>query len=171
MKNTEEINKWLQDKKYQTESGEQEYKMYYDVDMPKILEDYYQYRSSLISDTKELDFKNSFYFDIKDIVESAHRAGQSDAGINPSVFEAMVYFEEKVKPRLFLNKEHIICTPDMTGKCFRCNKQVFENKIIEVKSDNYKERYEKIKNSEWFKNAYKDKSLGESMGLDDIPNK
>ena len=31
------ILKWLQSKKYQTERGEQEYKMYFDVDMPKII--------------------------------------------------------------------------------------------------------------------------------------
>jgi len=32
-----EIFLWLQKQKYQTEQGEQEYKMYFDVDMPKII--------------------------------------------------------------------------------------------------------------------------------------
>lgn len=32
-----EILSWLQKQRYQTERGEQEYKMYFDVDMPKII--------------------------------------------------------------------------------------------------------------------------------------
>lgn len=39
-----EIFKWLQSQNYQTEQGEQEYKMYFDVDMPKILEAYYDWK-------------------------------------------------------------------------------------------------------------------------------
>ena len=31
------VFKWLKDRKYQTSYGEQEYKMYFDVDMPKII--------------------------------------------------------------------------------------------------------------------------------------
>lgn len=32
-----EVFQWLNDQKYQTEQGDQEYKMYFDVDMPKII--------------------------------------------------------------------------------------------------------------------------------------
>src|SRR5690606_32657330 len=32
-----DIFSWLQSKKFQTEKGEQEYSMYFDVDMPKII--------------------------------------------------------------------------------------------------------------------------------------
>ena len=36
------VLEWLQKKKYQTERGEQEYLMYFDVDMPKILNAFLQ---------------------------------------------------------------------------------------------------------------------------------
>ena len=40
-----DIYGWLQSQKYQTEYEETgEYKMYFSVDMPKILEDYYKWR-------------------------------------------------------------------------------------------------------------------------------
>lgn len=38
-KGAEEIYEWLKSQKYQTEQGEQEYKMYFDIDMPKITND------------------------------------------------------------------------------------------------------------------------------------
>jgi hypothetical protein len=44
MKTTEEIYKWLKSQNYQTEFGEQEYRMYYAIDMPKILEAYHESR-------------------------------------------------------------------------------------------------------------------------------
>ncbi len=44
----EDIHRWLQSKPYQTERGETgEYLMYFDIDMPKILEDYYQWRKKV----------------------------------------------------------------------------------------------------------------------------
>lgn len=39
-----EIYEWLDNQKYQTDIGEQEYRMYYAIDMPKILEDYYEWK-------------------------------------------------------------------------------------------------------------------------------
>jgi hypothetical protein len=39
----EDIFKWLKDKNYQTETHEG-YQMYFDIDMPKILNDYYEYK-------------------------------------------------------------------------------------------------------------------------------
>ena len=39
-----EVYKWLREQKFQTDQGEQEYTMYFDVDMPEILEKYYQWR-------------------------------------------------------------------------------------------------------------------------------
>jgi len=43
-----EIYNWLMEQKYQTDYEETgEYKMYFDVDMPKILEDYWNWRSKL----------------------------------------------------------------------------------------------------------------------------
>ena len=40
---SEIIYKFLEEKNYQTEHGEQEYKMYFDVDMPRILNDFVEY--------------------------------------------------------------------------------------------------------------------------------
>jgi hypothetical protein len=39
-----EIFQWLKEQGYQKEEGPQEYSMYFDIDMPKILEDYYAWR-------------------------------------------------------------------------------------------------------------------------------
>lgn len=39
-----EIFKWFNDQGFQTEQGEQEYKMAFVIDMPKILESYYKWR-------------------------------------------------------------------------------------------------------------------------------
>ncbi|MCP4649730.1 MAG: hypothetical protein GY853_06575 [PVC group bacterium] len=39
-----QVFKWLKSQKYQTDMGDQEYRMYFDVDMPKILEDYFRWR-------------------------------------------------------------------------------------------------------------------------------
>ena len=39
-----EIFQWLKEQGYQKEEGPQEYWMYFDVDMPKILEDYHEWR-------------------------------------------------------------------------------------------------------------------------------
>lgn len=38
-----EIFEWLRKQGYQTDYGEQEYRMYFDVDMPKILNDFLAY--------------------------------------------------------------------------------------------------------------------------------
>ena len=38
-----EIYRWLKDQQFQTEQGPQEYKMYFDVDMPKILKRFAEY--------------------------------------------------------------------------------------------------------------------------------
>jgi len=47
--NNIEIYKWLEAQKYQTEYEETgEYKMYFSVDMPKILEDYAKLRLSAV---------------------------------------------------------------------------------------------------------------------------
>jgi hypothetical protein len=47
--NNTEIYKWLEAQKYQTEYEETgEYKMYFSVDMPKILEDYAKLRLSAV---------------------------------------------------------------------------------------------------------------------------
>jgi len=47
--NNIEIYKWLEAQKYQTEYEETgEYKMYFSVDMPKILEDYTKLRLSAV---------------------------------------------------------------------------------------------------------------------------
>lgn len=44
-----EIYKWLESQKYQTEYEETgEYKMYFSIDMPKILEDYAKLRLSAV---------------------------------------------------------------------------------------------------------------------------
>jgi len=51
VKTSEEIYKWLASKKYQTEYGENgEYKMYFEVDMPKILHEYAQTKQVEITD-------------------------------------------------------------------------------------------------------------------------
>ena len=39
-----EVYQWLRDMKYQTDDGAQEYIMYFDIDMPKILDDYFKWR-------------------------------------------------------------------------------------------------------------------------------
>ncbi len=44
-----EIHGWLQEQKYQTEREDTgEYSMYFDVDMPKILEEYHEWRKSRV---------------------------------------------------------------------------------------------------------------------------
>ncbi|MDD4804496.1 MAG: hypothetical protein PHN69_04910 [Candidatus Pacebacteria bacterium] len=40
MYSSELVFKFLRDKEYQTERGEQEYMMYFDVDMPRIINDF-----------------------------------------------------------------------------------------------------------------------------------
>jgi hypothetical protein len=50
-----EVFKWLHEKKYQTDYGQQEYRMYYDVDMPKILNAFLEeYASSLREENEQL---------------------------------------------------------------------------------------------------------------------
>jgi len=56
-----EIYEWLKNQNYQTEIGEQEYRMYYDVDMPKILEAYHESRMK-----EELKSYNLFLYSTED---------------------------------------------------------------------------------------------------------
>ena len=38
--------------------------------------------------------------DEKESIEQAHMAGQKDAGVDPSSYEAFVYFQNKVEPTI-----------------------------------------------------------------------
>ena len=49
-----EIFQWLKDQKYQKEHGDQEYMMYFDVDMPKILNDWVKHINKSIPPAKQL---------------------------------------------------------------------------------------------------------------------
>jgi len=49
-----EVFEWLKKQNYQTERGEQEYIMYFDVDMPKILNDFLAYKKNSFTQDKEI---------------------------------------------------------------------------------------------------------------------
>jgi hypothetical protein len=57
MKTAKEIYKWLKSQNYQTEFGEQEYRMYYAIDMPKILEAYHESRMKEIPEITDKEIK------------------------------------------------------------------------------------------------------------------
>jgi hypothetical protein len=73
MKTAKEIYEWLKNQNYQTEIGEQEYRMYYAIDMPKILEQYYESRmkEELIKFLCQLE-ESTFYSDrsASDIIDN-----------------------------------------------------------------------------------------------------
>ena len=70
MKNTE-IFEWLKAQNYQTEREEtQEYLMYFELDMPKILEDYYEWK---VKKFHKPDVSGSLGFD------EGYSKGYSDA--------------------------------------------------------------------------------------------
>jgi hypothetical protein len=52
-----EVWEWLKEQTFQTEQGEQEYRMYYDIDMTEILQGFHKWKLSQMRDkiVKELE--------------------------------------------------------------------------------------------------------------------
>lgn len=98
-----EIYKWLNSQMYQTEREEiGEYLMYYGVDMPKILEDYYEYKvkklnEPAVSGMLPVDGVEAILLDCKNILSKCESTTIGTTQINIKIFEIDRFIENRRK--------------------------------------------------------------------------
>lgn len=96
-----EIYEWLKSQKYQTGYDEVgEYVMYYSVDMPRILEDYYEYKvkklnEPAVSGTLPVDGVEAILLDCKNILSQCESATIGTTQINIKIFEIDRFIENR----------------------------------------------------------------------------